>query len=233
MQRVLITGGNKGIGLEITKLFCENNFDVLVLARDFSTFPKELKTKTKQITFDLSKTADIPKIAEKIGDIDILINNAGVMNSLQYDNYSENKKESLVAINLEAPIALITEFSKNMIKKKRGRIVSMASIAGEIGHPDIWYGVTKAGVINFTKSFAKILGEKGVVINCVAPSIVEGTNMFRVIPEERKKDQINRVLTHEFVQPNAVAQTVYWLATESPVYINGNCIDINNGVLMR
>lgn len=233
MQKVLITGGTRGIGLEISKLFISGGYDVVIVARDFSVFPQELKDKTKRVTFDLQEVNKIPQLAQKIGDIDVLINNAGVSNSLPYDNYPVDKKDMLIKVNLEAPIALITEFSKGMVKKGKGRIVSMASIAGEIGNPDIWYGTTKAGVINFTKSFARLLGEKGIVINCVAPSMVEGTNMFDVIPEERKKDQIKRVLTHEFVQAKSVAETAYWLATESPIYINGNCIDINNGVLMR
>ncbi len=233
MQKVLITGGTKGIGLEISKLFISNGYDAIIVARDFTSFPQDLKSKSRQITFDLKEVNKIPTLAKEIGDIDILINNAGVMNSLPYDNYPEEKKEMTIKINLESPVELITHFSKGMVKKGNGRIVSLASITGEIGSADIWYGVTKAGVINFTKSFARLLGEKGIVINCIAPSMVEGTDMFAVIPEERKNDQLKRVLTHDFIKPTSVAQTAYWLATQSPKYINGTCIDINNGLLMR
>ncbi len=233
MQKVLITGGTKGIGLEISKLFISNGYDVIILARDFSKFPKNLKDKTKQISFDLQEVNKIPRLSQEIGNIDILINNAGIINSLPFDNYQEDKKDMILKINLEAPIALITEFSKGMVKKRNGRIVSLASLAGEIGSSDIWYGVTKAGVINFTKSFARLLGEKGIVINSVAPSMVEGTNMFTAIPKERKKSQLIRLLTKDFVQPKSVADTVFWLATKSPSYINGTCIDINSGLLMR
>src|SRR4029078_846514 len=177
MKKVLITGGTRGIGLEISKLFISQGYDVIILGRDFSKFPKNLKNKTKQVIFDLQEVNKIPQIAKEIGDIDVLINNAGIINSLSFDNYSEEKKDMIIKINLEAPVALITELSRGMVKKKNGRIVSIASIAGEVGNSDIWYGVTKAGVINFTKSFARLLGEKGIVINCVAPSMVEGTNM--------------------------------------------------------
>lgn len=233
MKKVLITGGTRGIGLETSKLFLLNGYDVVILARDFSSFPKELKEKTKQIIFDLQKVDKIPQIVQKIGDVDILINNAGIINSLSYDNYQEDKKDMIVKVNLEAPIKLITEFSKGMVKKGKGRIVSVASIAGEIGNSDIWYAATKAGVINFTKSFARILGEKGIVINCVSPSMVEGTGMFDSISEKRKRDQLSRVLNHDFIQAKSVADTIYWLATDSPIYINGTCIDINNGLFMR
>lgn len=233
MQKVLITGGTSGIGLEISKLFIAEKYDVIIIAKDFSVFPQELKEKAKLVTFDLQKVNKIPQIAQEIDSVDILINNAGVINSLPYESYPEDKKDMIIKVNLEAPIALITEFAKGMIEKRKGRIVSVASIAGEIGNSDIWYAATKAGVINFTKSFARLLGEKGIVINCVAPSMVEGTKMFDAIPLERKKDQIKRMLTHEFIKPKSVAETVYWLATKSPTFINGTCIDINNGVLMR
>jgi NAD(P)-dependent dehydrogenase (short-subunit alcohol dehydrogenase family) len=233
MKKVLITGGTRGIGLEISKLFISEGYEVIILARDFSDFPQKLLKKSKQITFDLQEVNKIPQMVKKIGNIDILINNAGIINSLPYDNYPEDKKNMIIKINLEAPIALITQFSKGMVKRKYGRIVSVASIAGEIGNSDIWYGATKAGVINFTKSFARFLGEKGIVINCVAPGMVEGTNMFIALPQERKKAQLKRLLTHDFVQAESVAETVYWLASKSPNYINGNCIDINNGLLMR
>ena len=128
MKKVLVTGGTKGIGLEITKIFLENNFDAIVLGRDFSSFPKNLKV--KQVKFDLSSIKDIPELAKEIGDIDILVNNAGLMNAIPYNDYPENKKEEIVKINLEAPIGLITEFSKGMIKKGGGRIVSIGAAFG-------------------------------------------------------------------------------------------------------
>ncbi|MDP3695357.1 MAG: SDR family oxidoreductase, partial [Desulfocapsaceae bacterium] len=128
--------------------------------------------------------------------------------------------------------ALIREVSKAMIAKGGGRIVNNASIAGEIGHPDIWYGITKAGMINMTKSFAKILGPGGIVINAVAAGPVE-TEMLDVIPEQRKKDIKSAVYTGRFAYPEEVADAIYWLATECPEYINGTCIDINNGAFPR
>ena len=109
------------------------------------------------------------------------------MNSLPYDNYPEEKMNKIMDINLYAPIEFIKQVSKSMIEAGTGRIVNTASIAGQIGHPDIWYGISKAGIINATKSFAKLLGSKGIVINAVAPGPVE-TDMMNVIPEQRKKD---------------------------------------------
>ena len=231
-KTVLITGGNKGIGLETTKLFLKEGYDVIVLARDFSTCDVELTQQIRMLPFDLSNTSDIPLLISQLGEIDVLVNNAGIMNSLPQDAYPSDKIEEIIKVNLEAPIILINEVSKGMIKNKGGRIVNVASLAGEIGHPDVWYGATKAGIINATKSYAKILGAKGIVINAVAPGPVE-TDMLATIPEERKNAIKSSVYLNRFARTNEIAETIFWLATKSPEYINGTCIDINNGAFPR
>ena len=224
-MKALITGGNKGIGLELTKMFLALNYEVVVIARDFSNF--ELKEQVECIAFDLVDVEKIPKLIESIGKVDILINNAGVMYSLPYDAYPSDKVDSMLKLNLEAPIKLIEECVKQGVK----RIVNNASIAGQIGHPDIWYGATKAGIINATKSFAKIFDGQ-VVINAVAPSPVE-TDMLEMIPIERRESFIKTVVAKRFAHADEVAKAILWLATESPEYINGTTIDINSGSFPR
>jgi 3-oxoacyl-[acyl-carrier protein] reductase len=231
-EKVLITGGNKGIGLATTKEFLSKKYQVYVVARDFSKFDLDKERSLEKIEFDLAEIAGIPQLVKDIGEIDILINNAGIMHGIAYDEYTEEKKEKMLKVNLEAPVSLIMEFSPGMIRQGKGRIVNNASIAGEIGHPDIWYGITKAGVINFTKSFAKILGHKGIVINAVAPGPVE-TDMLDIIPRERKEGMKRVAYTGRYASPEEIAKTIYWLATDCPEYINGTCIDINNGVFPR
>ena len=231
-KTVLITGGNKGIGLSTTEKFLNAGNTVIVVARDFNDFKFKCHPGVGTIEFDLKNVAGIPALIAQLSAIDILINNAGIMHALPYDNYPKEKVDEIIKINIEAPVALIKEVSKSMISKGFGRIVNNASIAGEIGHPDIWYGITKAGMINMTKSFAKILGPDGIVVNAVAAGPVE-TEMLDVIPEQRKKDIKKAVYTGRFAYPDEVANAIYWLATECPEYINGTCIDINNGAFPR
>lgn len=232
MKKVLITGGNKGIGLETTRLFLENNYKVIVVARDYTNFEFNDNDNVEKIKYDLSNVEGIKDLVDKIGHIDVLVNNAGIMNSIPYDSYPKADMEKLMNINLYAPIEFIKHTSKSMINAKSGRIVNTASVAGQIGHPDIWYGISKAGIINATKSFAKLLGEHGIVVNCVAPGPVE-TDMLNVIPEQRKNSIKSNVFTDRFAKPEEVAKAIFWLATDCPEYINGTCIDINNGAFLR
>lgn len=232
MKKALITGGNKGIGLEVTKMMLEKGYKVFVVARDFFYYPLKTNENVEMITFDLNNVSKIRELVNEIGYVDVLINNAGIMYSLPYTEYPDENKERIMNVNLYAPIEFIIQASKFMVEKNNGRIVSTASIAGQIGHPDIWYGVSKAGVINATKSFAKTLGQKGITINAVAPGPVE-TEMMKVIPEARKKSIKESVYLNRFATAEEVARTIVWLATESPEYINGVCIDINNGAFPR
>jgi len=89
--------------------------------------------------------------------VDILVNNVGILLALPYDHSPADRVDDILAVNLRAPVALLQAFAPGMVQRHAGRIITVASLAGQIGHPDIWYGITKAGVMNTTKSFAKLL----------------------------------------------------------------------------
>ncbi len=230
-KTVLITGGNKGIGLEVTREFINLDYNIIVVARDFQDFEFANHPLLKTIAFDLTRIDDIPELVSTFGPIDVLVNNAGVMFALPYNDYPNDKIQTMLKLNLESPVKLIEEVAKSMPEDGSGRIVNNASIAGQIGHPDIWYGITKAGLINATKSFSKIFDGK-IVINAVAASPVE-TDMLNVIPLQRREAFLKTVITKRFAKPEEVAKTIVWLATESSEYINGTCLDINNGSFPR
>lgn len=233
MKKVLITGGSKGIGLEITKLFlATGQYEITSLSRDFEKTPAEIRSEVKEIQYDLENIAGIKDIVNQIGAVDVLINNAGVMFKKTYVDYDEETKQKSLKVNLEAPVELITHFAPLMIAQKSGRIVNVASIAGHTGHSDVWYGICKAGLINATKSFAKSLGASGIVLNCVAPGQVS-TDMLQIIPEERQEMFIRNSILKRPAKPEEIAKAVFWLATDSPEFMNGACLDINNGVFLR
>ena len=233
LNRVLVTGGNKGIGLKVVERFLELDYDIVAVGRDFSAFPYKNNEKITTIEYDLSDVDGLKDLAAKVGDIDILVNNAGYMQpKYTYDNYPKEAKEHIMNVDLYAPVELMTLFSEGMKKRGYGRIVNTASIAGQIGHPDIWYGIAKAGLINATKIFAKLLGSNGIIVNCIAPSPVE-TDMQKDNSEERKAEFKKMVPSGRFADPEEAAEVIVWLATDCPEYVNGTTMDFNNGSYVR
>ncbi len=227
-KRVLITGGNKGIGLAVSRAMLELGHEIIVIARDFSSFPLGGLPNVTEIECDLSKLETLPALVKEVGEIDILINNAGYMQpKYSYDKYPVEAREHIMNVDLYAPVELMNLFSESMKKNRYGRIVNTASIAGQIGHPDVWYGIAKAGLINATKIYAKLLGADGITVNCVAPSPTE-TDMQKDNSEERKKEFKKTVVSGRFAQAEEVAKAIVWLATDCPEYITGICLDINN-----
>jgi NAD(P)-dependent dehydrogenase (short-subunit alcohol dehydrogenase family) len=231
-KRALITGANRGIGLETAKRLFEKGYDIVAVARSFDALDATWREKLTTIPYDLTDIEGIPALMRCVGPVDVLINNAGMMLSLPYDDYPEDKVRQILRLNLEAPIALMREAGNAMAAAGSGRIVNNASIAAHTGHPDVWYGATKAGILNATKSFAALLGPSGVVVNAVCAGPVD-TDMLQTIPEARKAAIKSRVFSGRFAYAEEVAQTMVWLATDSPEYINGASIDINNGAFPR
>jgi 3-oxoacyl-[acyl-carrier protein] reductase len=233
LKRVLVTGGNKGIGLAVVKKFLELDYEVIVVGRDFSKFELNDNPKIICIEYDLSNISGLKALAKEVGEIDTLVNNAGYMQpKYTYDNYPQDAKEHIMNVDLYAPVELITLFSEGMKKRKYGRIVNTASIAGQIGHPDIWYGIAKAGIINATKIFAKLLGSYNIAVNCIAPSPVE-TDMQKDNSEERKAEFKKAVPCGRFAEPEEAAEVIVWLATSCSEYVNGTTVDFNNGSYVR
>ncbi|UTJ07224.1 SDR family NAD(P)-dependent oxidoreductase [Arcobacter roscoffensis] len=232
-KRALITGGNKGIGLAVATALLELDYEIVVVARNFDNFQLGGLPNVTEIQYDLSDIENLPVLAKEVGEIDVLINNAGYMQpKYTYDNYPKEAKEHLMNVDLHAPVELMNLFSVGMKKRKYGRIVNTASIAGQIGHPDVWYGIAKAGLINATKIYGKLLGSDGITVNCVAPSAAE-TDMQNDNDEKRKAAFKAAVVTNRFAEPEEVAKAIVWLATDCPEYINGITIDINNTFYAR
>lgn len=236
MRHVVITGGNKGIGLALTQMFVEAGDNVHIIARDFSHqagFAYQNHPLVTCTPFDLTDLEGLPGLVDSIEKIDVLINNAGLMEQLTYDAYPDQQRDYSLAVNIMAPVKLI-ELLADKLKapsEYKPRIVNNASIAGQIGHPDIWYGISKAGLINATKAFSKAFEGK-IIVNAVAPSPTE-TEMLNNIPQHRQQAFLKNTITGRFATAKEVAESIYWLATASPEYINGICLDINNGSFPR
>ena len=228
-MKAIVTGGNRGIGFEISKKLLAKGFEVHVLSRSGMDSPPD---GVFSWTTDISNYEETIQIVDKIGHVDVLINNAGIMNTKTASDYCHDDIYHILNVNLVASVRLSVRLAEKMANKGGGRIVSMGSIAGEIGHPDIWYGISKAGMMNAMRSIARAFGPKGVVANSVAPGPVE-TEMMKSIPHDRIERLKAATISQRFSSAEDVAKTVCWLATDAPATINGEIIDMNNGTNYR
>ena len=200
MKTALVTGAGRGIGLATARLFTNAGWKVLALDKDFSGFDLDVE----RIQFDLR---DLSKIKDLVGErqIDTLVNNAGVLFCDSYDAIPEAHKREVLAVNIEAPAALIEALAPRMKARKSGRIVNVGSVAAFTGHPDLWYGITEAGILNLTKAWAKELGPHGVLVNAVAPGPTQ-TAMYDQLPQSRKDGVMKSVYSGRVCRPEEIGR---------------------------
>jgi 3-oxoacyl-[acyl-carrier protein] reductase len=229
MPVALVTGAGRGIGLETARAFLGAGYRVLALDKDFSPFDLE---GAERVTYDLTGVAGIPALVDSLGEIDTLVNNAGVLYCEPYDAIPEAHRREIMTVNLEAPAALMQAVAPQMTKRRSGRIVNVGSVAAFTGHPDLWYGASKAALLNITKSYASWLGRYGVLVNAVAPGPTQ-TAMYDQLPQSRKEGVMRAVYSGRVCTPREVAHAILWLGTASPEYLNGTTLDVNNGSYPR
>ncbi len=229
MDTALITGAGRGIGLATARAFAAAGWRVLALDKDFSKFEEK---GLQRVKFDLRELNQIQKLISSLGEIHTLVNNAGVLFCDPYDAIPEEHKREVLTVNIEAPAALIESVSVQMRKRKAGRIVNVGSVAAFTGHPDLWYGISKAGILNLTKAWAKELGPHGVLVNAVAPGPTQ-TAMYDQLPQSRKDGAMKSVYSGRVCTPEEVAAAILWLGSACPEYVNGTTLDVNNGSYPR
>ena len=188
------------------------------------------------IISDLSKSEGIDELAnsaqEKMGQIDILINNAGITRDNLFMRMSEEDWNEVINVNLNSIFKLTKQLIKGMIKRRYGRIINITSVIGVAGGAgQSNYSASKAGIIAMSKSLAQEVGSRSITVNSIAPGFIE-TNMTAELSNDRKEDILNSISVGRLGDPDDIAGAVCFLASDKASYITGQTIHINGGMLM-
>lgn len=237
----VVTGGARGIGNAICHKLAEHGADIIVNdiadADDSSIFIKEIENKgvrAHYIKADISKTAEAKKMideaVESMGQVDILINNAGITRDGLIMRMTEEQWDQVITINLKGTFNCTQAVSRYMIRQRGGSIVNMSSVVGVAGNPgQANYSASKAGVIGLTKTTARELAGKSVRCNAVAPGFID-TEMTRKLPDEYKDKLKEMIPLGLFGTVDDVANLVVFLASDESAYITGEVIKVDGGL---
>jgi NAD(P)-dependent dehydrogenase (short-subunit alcohol dehydrogenase family) len=233
-QVAIVTGAARGIGLGIAKLIAERGAKVIVWDRDVSPLKGSGFTPALAQEVDVADYKSVEKAfnnaAKQFGKIDILVNNAGINGPIKPTwEYPLEDWDRVVAIDMTAVFYACRIAAKHMRDNKYGRIVTVASIAGKEGVPNISaYSAAKAGVIGFSKALAKEICDAGVTVNCIAPAMTE-TPLLDGMTDEHIRNMKAKIPMGRFVQVDEVAELCAWIASPACSFTTGFVFDITGG----
>ena len=231
MKKVLVTGGSGGIGSAIVKLFSQNGYAVYFTYNNSYEEAIALQKETSAIPIkcDLRSSADIASLKSVVGNIDVLINNAGISQFALFTDISESDWDNMMDVNLKSAFLVTKLFLPDMISKKWGRIINVSSMWGISGAScEVHYSASKAGLIGLTKALAKEVAPSNVTVNCVSPGIID-TKMNAHLSQEDKKEFEECVPLMRSGKPLEVASAILFLATEQASYITGIVLPVDGG----
>jgi 3-oxoacyl-[acyl-carrier protein] reductase len=231
-RNVLVTGGNRGIGLAIARAFAEAGDHVVITHRSGQP-PEGLQGVLCEVTDSASVDAAFTEAEEKLGGpIEVLVANAGITRDTLLMRMTDEEFDTVIDTNLAGAFRCARRASKGMIRLRRGRIVFISSVVGLYGGPgQTNYSASKAGLVGLARSISRELGGRGITANVIAPGFIE-TEMTAELPEDRKKTYLSAVPAGRFASPEEVAAAVRFIASPEAAYITGAVIPVDGGLGM-
>ncbi len=228
---VLVTGGNRGIGLAIAQKFQAAGDTVVVTSRS-----GEPISGLNVIKCDVSDSASVEKafdeLEEKFGPAEVVIANAGITRDGLVIRMSDSDIEDVINTNLFGAIRVARRASKAMMKARTGRIVFISSVVGLMGSAgQVNYAASKAGLVGAARSLARELGSRGITTNVIAPGFVD-TDMTAELSPERRQEIVANVPLGRYASPAEVADVVEFIASPQAAYITGAVIPVDGGLGM-
>ena len=240
---VLITGGTRGIGKAIAIKFAQNGYNLILNYVSDRTNLEKLKQEFKEynievlfIKTDVSKIEECENMAklaiEKFNKIDVLVNNAGITKDMLLMRMKKEDFEQVIDTNLVGTFNVTKNVVPYMMKARSGRIINISSVVGISGNAgQTNYSASKAGIIGFTKSLAKEIASRNILVNAVAPGFIE-TNMTDVLKDDVKQEIAKNIPLKRMGTTQDVANVVKFLASDDSSYITGQVINVDGGMLM-
>jgi 3-oxoacyl-[acyl-carrier protein] reductase len=241
-KTALITGASRGIGKSIAIRFANEGADIAITNifddDEFKATIKELEALGVKAKGYVSNAADfndaiklIDSVVADFSRIDILVNNAGITKDTLLMRMTEDQWDAVISVNLKSVFNLSKAVLQPMLKQKSGSIINMSSVVGVSGNAgQSNYSASKAGIIGFTKSVAKEVGSRNIRCNAIAPGFIM-TEMTDKLPEDVKKDWINKIPLKRGGTPEDVANTALYLASELSSFVSGQTIHVCGGML--
>ena len=238
----VITGGNRGIGLAIANKFAKNGYDIAItyvadidkegLEKHFSDLGAKLFLIESDVSDFASCEETTKKILDKFGRIDVLVNNAGITKDNLLIRMSEEDFDKVINVNLKGTFNMSKHVSSIMMKQKHGKIITISSVVGVAGNAgQVNYSASKAVIIGFTKSLAKEVASRNILVNAVAPGFIE-TDMTSVLSDNIKSEINVQIPLKRMGSARDVANAIKFLSIEESSYITGQVIHIDGGMVM-
>jgi len=242
-KNALVTGASRGIGRAIAVELAKNGANIAISyvnnkdkADEVVNEIKGYGVKAIAVKADVSKEEEVLNmvkiVKESIGSIDILVNNAGINRDNLLMRMSTEDWDKVIDTNLKGTYLCSKALIRDMIKKKSGKIINIASVAGVAGNfGQTNYSASKAGVIGFTKSLAKEVASRGINVNAIAPGLIE-TDMTLALKEDIRDSLVKNIPMGRLGTVQDIANIVIFLASEKSNYITGQVINVDGGMIM-
>ena len=236
----MVTGSAMGIGKEIALRLARDGSDIVIVDIERELAQKVLKEiqlmgrKSLFFEVDVSRwdqvEAMVDRVLQDFNKVDILINNAGIVGPvIPVWEYRVEDWDRVMEINMKGTFLCCKAVIPSMLKQKRGRIVNIASMAGKEGNPNMCaYSSSKASVIAFTKALAKEVAQQNIMVNCIAPALIE-TRMLEIMGKEQREFLLSKIPMGRFGKPPEVAALVKFLVSDECSFSTGQCYDISGG----
>jgi beta-ketoacyl ACP reductase len=230
-RSVLVTGGNRGIGLSIAQAFARRGDKVAITHRG-SGAPEGLFGVKCDVTDAEQVERAFAEVEQAHGPVEVLVSNAGITDDTLLLRMTEDQFTRVLDANLSGAYRVTKRASKGMLRKRWGRLIYVSSVVGLLGSAgQVNYAASKAGLVGLARSVARELGSRNITANVVAPGFV-ATDMTAGLPEERKKEIVGQVPLGRYADPAEIAAAVTFLAGDDAAYITGAVLPVDGGLGM-